>query len=267
VLNSDAFWSVRAEAASALKKIANEEARTALATSLIQPSARVRKSVVEALAAFPHEVARNALWKQAGVEKNPAILAAIIQTWGARPGESEISAALRKHLSTPSFRERIASAAINALRAQDDATAAPLVMEALKTRLTDFKNRDHDNLFDSLAFLARNDKDRSPVRNFLASLLNDPRPGVRVAAVKALGTLRDPVAMALLTPLTQVQKPYQDPVREAAEKSLATLQTQLDGPMELKNVLQRLDTMQKESEKLQKELEALKKQTKPEKKK
>ncbi len=72
VLNGDAFHAVRSEAAGALKTIATPEARAALARSLKQEDARVRLSVVEALAAFPHPEAQEALWTQSHVGEESA---------------------------------------------------------------------------------------------------------------------------------------------------------------------------------------------------
>ena len=109
VLNGDAFHAVRSEAAKALKKIATPEARAALARSLKQDDARCAASVVEALAAFPHPEAQEALWKQSQSEKNPLMLAAIIKTWGARPGDAKVvgSAADAAGVDEPSSSGRL----------------------------------------------------------------------------------------------------------------------------------------------------------------
>ncbi len=74
-----------------------------------------------------------ALWKLSQTEKNPLILAAIIKTWGARPGNAEVSAALRKFVDADSYHQLLATAAILALRArQDDATAVPTILKRLQ---------------------------------------------------------------------------------------------------------------------------------------
>lgn len=267
VLNGDAFHAVRSEAAKALKKIGNDESRSVLASSLVQPDARVRKDVVEALAAFHHDEGRTALWKHAQAEKNPLILASIIRTWGARPGDAEVSTALRQHLSGTSYGEEIADAAIGALRAQDDPTAVPAILARLQQKPENFGSYSYASHLDALAFLARKDKDRTAVRTFLAQQLNHPKQSVRAGAVKALGTLKDPAAIALLEPLTQVLKPYNDPVRDAAEKALQSLQSELEGPAELKNLWQRLDDLARKDQELRKQVDDLKKQAQPEKKK
>ncbi len=255
VLNGDAFHAVRSEAAKALKTIATPEARTALAQGLKQDDARARLSVVEALAAFPHPEAQEALWKQAQSEKNPLILAAIIKTWGARPGDANISAALRKQLASSSHHQTVASAAISALRAQDDATAVPIIIERLRRDGLDFPTFMLAQAFDAVAFLARNDKDRDPVRVFLTEYLNHPREDLRVAAAKGLGALRDPKSIAVLQPLATTLKLFKDPVREAAEKSVAALEAEQTKSQELKDVWSKLQDLEKRSEEMNRQIE------------
>lgn len=259
-LNGDAFHAVRSEAAKALKKIGSDEARAVLATSLNQPDARARKEVVDALAAFHHDEARTALMKHAQTEKNPVILAAIIKTWGARPGDAAVSAALKKHLASTTYNEEIADAAIAALRAQDDASLVPAILARLQQNTANFESRSYADNLDALAFLARNDKDRSPVRGFLVTQLNHPKPDVRYGAAKALGTLKDPAAIAVLEPLALVAKPYVDPFRDAVAKSLESLQASLDAPAETKTIWQRLDELQRKDTELRKQIDDLKKQ-------
>jgi len=259
-LNGDAFHAVRSEAAKALKKIGSNEARAVLATSLNQPDARTRKEVVEALAAFHHDEARTALMRQAQTEKNPLILAAIIQTWGARPGDAEVSAELKKHLASTSYNEELTDAAISALRAQDDASAVPTILARLQQNPENFESRSYASDLDALAFLARNDKDRSPVRSFLVTQLNHPKPDVRYGAAKALGTLKDPAAIAVLEPLALVAKPYVDPFRDAVASALESLKASLDAPAEAKTIWQRLDELQKKDTELRKQVDDLKKQ-------
>lgn len=265
VLQRDAFHGVRSEAAKSLKKMATPEARTALAQSLAQPDARVRRDVVDALAAFPQREAQETLWQQAQTEKNPVILAAIIKTWSARPGDAAVSAALRQHLAAKTYGNVTASAAISALRAQDDASAVPAILQRLREDPLGFDTGDFASALDAVAFLARDEKhqQRDGVLTLLTAQLSSPRENLRTAAAKALGTLRDPRGLALLEPLVQVRKPFLDPVHEAAEKSIAALQSQLAGPVELKNLWDRVQELQRKTEEMQRELEKAKKKVEP----
>ena len=160
----------------------------------------MRRDVVEALAAFPHDEARKALWQQSQTEKNPLILSSIIKTWGARPGDAEVSAELRKQLASTSYSDDLADAAINALRAQDDATAVPAILSRLQQNPANFDSRSYANALDAVAFLGRKDKDRSAVRNFLAQQLNAPKLTIRQGAARRLALSKIPQPLRSWSP-------------------------------------------------------------------
>lgn len=256
VLQEDVFHGVRSEAAKSLKKMGTPEARQALVQSWTQSDARVRLEVVQALAAFPQAEVHRVLWDQARTEKNPQVLAEIIQTWGSRPANPEVSTALLKYLSAKSYRQTLASAAISALRAQDDASAVPSIMQCLNTTAMEFETGDYASALDALAFLTRDEKhpQRTEVFALLTRELSSPKIAIRVAAVKAMAALGDPRALAMLEPLVKVRKPFADPVRDAAEKSIASLQGRLSGPGELKNLWERVQELQRKTEDLQQEI-------------
>lgn len=264
-LREDAFHAVRSEAAKALAKIPEPEARAALiAGSGGQTDARGRRAVVQALAALNTTDAKETLWKMAQSEKNPEILATLVETWGARPGEPEIEKALRTHLRGTSFNSTLQLAAIRSLRAQDDESAIPDVLTRLQS-LHELRGRDVGAAFDALAFLARRptNTQRDAVREFLVSKLTDPRHDWRIASTKALGTLRDPKALAVLEPLLAGGSDRADPVREAAAKSVQDIRAGLESPSDLKKLWDRVQQLQKQAEEQQKELETLKKKTRP----
>ena len=267
VLNADGFHGVRSEAAKALKKMNTNDARTALVQSLVQPDARVRREVVEALSAFPNPEAWQALWQQSAREKNPGVLSAIIRTWGARAGDEEVSGALRKFLATTSYHNEVAAAAIAALRAQDDGSAVPVILREFGRIAQEFDAREKEQAFEALAFLARDARhpSRDEVLALLAQQLGHDDEKIRAAAVKSLGTLRNPKALALLHPLIAVAKPYNDPVRAAVEKSIQVLEAEQAKPQEFKDVWTKMQELQKKTEELEKQLEKLGKKSTPEK--
>ena len=265
VLREDAFYAVRAEAAKSLAKIAEPSAREALiAGSSNQTDARVSRAVVQALAALNTPDSLETLWQMAQKEKNPDILASIIETWGARPGDAAVSAALRTHLRSTSFNSALQLAAIKALRAQDDESAVPDVLARLQS-LNDLRGRDVGTAFDALAFLARRptNAQREAVRAFLTAKLTDSRYAWRVASAKALGTLRDPKALAVLEPLLAISNDRIDPVREAAAKAVQDIRASLESPADLKKLWDRVQQLQKQAEEQQGELDTLKKKSQP----
>jgi aminopeptidase N len=247
-----------------LAKVATPEARAALIAGLQgQDDARARKAVVEALAAVPHPEAQAALWRQAQAEKNPEILASIARSWGARPGDAEVAKALQELFRRPSFGHQLAAAVAAAWRAQDESSAVPLLLADLRAQPLAWRTRDQAAALDTLAFLSRRATDRNEVRAFLVEHLTHPKQELRVAAAKALGTLRDPRALGVLEPMLAGGGPYADPVRETAAASVRALQSEEPAPAELRKLWQEVQQLQKKAQTLEKQLDEQKKKAVP----
>lgn len=267
LLKEDAFHAVRSVTAESLAKIATPAARSALIAGLAgQTDARSRAAVVEALTAIPHPEAQKALMAHSETEKNPAILTAIIKSWGTRPGDATIASALAKHLNSKTYQNTLAAAAISAYRAQDEASAATAILAKLQDDPLEFRTWDYRNALDAVAFLARKQENRDAVRSFLVTHLSHPKEELRSGAAKALGTLRDPKAISVLQAILPEAGPYADPVREAAAKSVQTLQAEQPGSAELKNLWDQVQQLQKKTEDLQNRLDDAKKKAEPAKK-
>lgn len=262
ILREDTFHGARSEAAKALAKMATPEARAALIAGLgNQPDARARMSVVEGLAAIPHPETQKALEAHATSEKNPLILAGVVRSWGARPGLDPIVNAMQELLRSKTTDEEVVLSAIDAFRAQDEASAAPWILERMKAAPLEFGTRGYARALEALASLSRqkDSPNRELVRPFLIEHLTHPKQELRVAAAKALGTMRDPRALAVLEPMIAGGGPFTDPVREAASKSVQALQVELAGPAEMKNLWDQLQKTQKKIEELEKQLDQSKK--------
>ena len=189
ILREDPFHAVRSEAAKALGKIAEPEARAALiAGSVNQPQAQTRKAVVQALAALNTAESRETLWKMSQAEKNPEILTAIIETWGARPGEPQIAEALRTHLRGSSFNSTLQLAAIKSLRAQDDESAVADVLARLQAP-HDLRGRDAGTAFDALP----SSHAVPPIRAVMLCVIFSP-PNSVIRVVSGVWPLRNPSA-------------------------------------------------------------------------
>ena len=255
-LNSDPFFGVRIEAAKALQKIHSTEALDALLASQKQPDARVRRQVTASIGGFFREPALDALLAVAQTEKNPDIVAQALRSLGPFANESTRDTLLRQ-LQSESYRNTLADAAIAAMRAQGLPEYISPLKRALSEREDAFSTRGFAAGLDSLAFLARHEENKAPVRKFLLARLNHPKRGVRVGAIGALGTLEDPLAIAALETFASAGK--QTPEREAAEKALAVIRAAQRQPDNLNDLRQELVELQKQSRETQKELDALKK--------
>ena len=95
------------------------------------------------------------------------------------------------------------------------------------------------------------------MREFLAGFLNHKRERFQLAAMKALGTLEDPKAMALLQPFASAS--METPQQKAAEKAIAALRTVNKPSDNLKDLRQEVLDVKKENQRLSKELGDVKK--------
>ena len=252
-LNRDAFHGVRAKASEALRKIHTDDALEALITSLKQPDARVRNAVVGDIAGFFHPRACEALRRCLDTERNPAIVATALR--GLAPYRQ--NDVLLKFLTRESYRNQIADATVAAMRTQDDPSYIVPLRETLTKREAAFTSRGFGDALDALAYLARSEKSRDDVREFLAGYLTHKRERLQVAAIKALGTLEDPKAIALLETFASAAK--DTPQQKEAEKAIAALRAVNKPADNLKDIRQEMLDVQKKLRDQSKEIETLKK--------
>lgn len=261
-LRDDAFYGVRVEAAKALAKTGGPEALELLRGSRDQADARVRREVVSAIGTFYDDFALAALAEHAGSEKNPDILAELLPGLGKYPGD-EVRELLLASLERPSYRHRIASAAIRGLgRTQDPALAGP-VLAHLAAEEARFPGHDFSRALETLAELSKeaNDGPREEVRRFLLERLDHPKEVARRSAISALGTLGDPRSLAALEPISQSRDPDHPETKAAAEAvrklrgekapstELGALRREmLDGQREMRTLREELETLRKRVE-------------------
>lgn len=255
-LNEDPFYGVRIEAARALRSIHTDAALLALLESRRQPDARVRRAVIDALGGFYDERAYAAALATLDQEHNPDILADALRDLGGY-GKPEVRAALLRFLDSTSFRQGLAAAAIRSIRAQDDPAYLQPLLDTLTRREGDFPSGEFVQGLQTLAYLARKEDDRDAVREFLTRYVNHGRERVRLGAIRALGTLRDPRAIAVLEKLATADKDR--PERRAAEQSLADLRAADKPADDFKNLRNEVLDLQKTQRELRRELEDLKK--------
>ena len=120
-------------------------------------------------------------------------------------------------------------AAIEAMRAQDDPVFIPALLATLTTREKAFTTHGFGSALGALAWLARNEENRDPVRTFLDANLTHPNEAIRRATIDALGLLGDPKALAKVEPFTRTTQ--DSAVRRAARRPSAPCEPAAGQPM------------------------------------
>ena len=257
VVNNDPFYGVRVEAARTLQSMHTDEALEALLASTHQPDARVRQRVNSAIDGFYRDTAYASARASLENEKNPLILRNSITALG-KYAQPEVRDLLIKFLNSESYRNMLAGAAIDAIRSQDDPAYIAPLLETLRTRQANFRTSGIRNDLDTLAYLARNEEKKDAVREFLLGYVNDKRQSVQVAAIRALGTLGDPKAIAVLQTFASADKG--SPPQQPAEKAVADLRAARKPVDDFKNLRQEVLDLEKANREESKELQDLKKQ-------
>ncbi|MEI6873059.1 MAG: HEAT repeat domain-containing protein, partial [Verrucomicrobiota bacterium] len=249
-------YGVRLAAADVLQKAHSDAALKALLASKDQPDARVRNAVVKAVGGYFEVSARDALLAFAA-DKNPGIAATALRALGPYQTDA-VRAVLLKAIQTPSFRERLAEAALAAIRAQDDpALAVPLIL-ALRPRAPQLPSASLALGLETVGTLSRNELNKDETREYLLSYLTAPKESLRVAAINGLGNLEDPRAISALETFSNASafRAEKDPAQKALEKIRAARRTS----DELKGLRDEVMSLQDARKELRQDLEKLRKQ-------
>jgi aminopeptidase N len=257
VLNHDPCFGLRIEAAKALRSLHSDAALTILIASTGQTEARVRRAVTEDIGGFYEERAREALRQSLRKEKNPEIIGSALRSLGAY-NTAEVRELLLHYLDSESYRNELADAAIDGMRAQDDPAYLEPLMRTLGGRERSFTSRGFAKGLETIAYLARNEADKTLPRDFLMTRLNHKKQTIQLAAIKALGALGDAKAIAALETFTTASQDSRQ--RRAAETALTELRAGRKPVDDFKNLRQEVLELQKDSRELRKELDELKQQ-------
>jgi aminopeptidase N len=256
-LNGDRFWGVRRAASRALRDIHTDEAFEALTASMEQKDARVRLQVVEDIGGFYRSESLATMERVLKTERNPEIVAAAIESLG-RYHAAEGTTLIRRYLRSQSYHNRLASAAVAAIRMLDEPQFIKPLCKALKAQPWDWSRGRFGQALDTLAYIARDEEDKADVREFIAGYVNHPDRSTRAGAISALGTLGDPKAIALIQ--TFARDVPRDNVERAARDALPKLQERKklvsEEVIELRKVV---DDLKKDTKKLTDELDGVKK--------
>jgi aminopeptidase N len=257
-VNKDAFYGVRCEAASALQEIHTDKAFDALTECRPQSDARVRLRVVREIGEFYRAQVPALMQGVLASEKNPEIVIAAIRSLG-RYHSPETRAILSKYLRSTSYRNELAGAAIDAIRSLDDSVFIPEMMTVLRENEQKFQARAFGEGLDALAYIAREQEDRTQVREFIAGYVNHPRQILRAGAICALGTLGDPKAIPIVQTFC-VEEPHDRVQRQAKEAMDKLQEKKLLVPEEVIELRKTVDELRKDTDNLKEQVEDLKKQ-------
>lgn len=254
-LNSDACFGVRLESAKALRGIHSEPALEALLDSTNQPDARVREQVYAAIAGFYDPKSRAAALAMLAREKNPAIQSIAIRELGTYPEMDR--AVLTQYLNSTSYRNSLASAAISAIRAQDDPAWIKPLQQNLLQRGADYPSREFARGLSTVAYLGRDQPDRSATEEFLLGYTGSKKRPVRLGAIEALGELGDPRASAALEKFALAREGAPEQTAAArAREAIENFRRPVEG---LSNLQKEFLDLQKENRDLRKDFDALQK--------
>jgi len=260
-LREDSFRGVREQAALALKAIGTPEARAELGRSLDQPDDRVRRRVVEGIAAAYRPDVMERLVAIAGTEPNPGIRAVAIQGL-AKYHDPAAREAILDALRSDSFRQEVAEAAMDAIAAsQDETLLAPLV-RLIQAEPERFPSRVLATALGTAGRLGSLRDDKTAVREFLEGWLHDARPPVRLAAISALGDLGDRRAEAVLA--GYASHGPSDRIGQAAGKALEALRgRQPLVPAEVKELRSEVRRLEEAQKRLLDKVESLERRPAP----
>jgi aminopeptidase N len=217
----------------------------------------VRLQVVEDIGGFYRPECLETMERILEKEKNPEILAAAIESLG-RYHTVEGYALIVRYLKSESYRNCLASAAVGAIRMLDEPQFIKPLGKELKAQNGDWPRWRFSEALDTLAYIARNEEERTDVRELLAGYVNHPDRNIRAGAIRALGTLGDPKAIGIVR--TFARDLPRDSVERAAKDALAKLQEQKKlVPQEVIELRKAVDDMKKDTKKLTDELDDVKK--------
>jgi len=267
VLNDDPFYAVRIEASKALKRMGTDEAFAALSESMKQTDARVRRQVVSDIGSTYRSESYDKMIETIENEKNPDILAECIENIGLyhSPQTKKI---LVRYLDSDSFRNRLAEASINGIRKIDDPNYIAVLRKTIENRKDQLETSTFVSALDTLAYLARERNNKTPIRQFLEKYVDNQNPYIKTGAIRALGTLGDVRAKPLLESfISDSERGGDVPRRRLSGNYAQAARTALDklnkeekfAPAEVIELRQKIDEMKKETDKLKNDLEDMKK--------
>lgn len=255
-LNNDSFFGVRSVAANALKEISKDDAREALYTSLDQENAIARSATVSAIAGYFHESVPGQLMDLLGREINPMIAAAAIR--GLAPYHTpEVESTLVRELKSDSHKQIRSIAAFSTMQLQRDPKYLAPIIDRLRQEGDVYESQDYGSALRALGTLASDEDEKDEIREFIITQLSNPKERIMLAAVAALGALKDPKAIPALETFDVGRE--DSPKRKAVQKALTDLKSGQKPDANIKTLREDFLEIQKQNREMQEQFEEMKK--------
>ena len=195
-LTQDGMWAVRGEVARILGKVKGATAQAALLGALdSEPDARVRKAIVEALASMPGPAVVARLLAVAEGDRSLLAEAEAVKTLG-RLRSPEVFAAAARALGRDAWADVRRARALEGLGASRDAAALPILKE---WTAPEHSPRARAAAIAALGALGDDLPElRRPITQHLVEVVDSAPFRAQLAAITALGRLRDPGALGAL---------------------------------------------------------------------
>ncbi|MFQ5413003.1 MAG: M1 family aminopeptidase [Phycisphaerae bacterium] len=258
-LMTEPFWGVGAEIARALGKAGGDKARDALLKGLTHEHPKVRAPCASQLASFHgDERVIGTLYAliDAG-DPSYRVEAAAIRSYGRVTGTDAVKF-LTSLLSRPSHREQIRSAALSAIGNQEEPDGLDVLLEWTRRghprRCRQAAIRAIGTLADTVQL---EDKDLTRIVDALVETIAGEHRWTQQAAISTLGRLGD-AAKPALAALRAIQTNDPEPrTRRAAKRAVEKITATTPAKVQVKELREELEALQKAKEKLEQRLERL----------
>jgi len=252
------FWAVRQDAAQRLGRIQTEAALQTLLDAERSGIAnqRVLSAVIAALGTFvvSHE-AHETVLKYAHLQQPLGVETAAIRALGRMRGSPELierSQRVVLEAAKKPSRRAVRYAAFGSLRALEDTNAYNAVLELAQPARDDELRGQAISL---LGRLGRREEVREQTRTILSAWLYDPDRAAQIAAIGALGELGDPRSLADLERMHTSARG--EDVFKTAESAIDAIKRPEDPKRATGELINRLDTLEKQNQELEKKLKTL----------
>ncbi len=256
LMDESIYWGLRAAAADALGRMQSAGARDVLLAALAEGKAvknpKVRTDAVIALGKYRTEAVRRTLLRLARHDESEVVEARATEALGHQQVNDEVIAVLVENAKKDSHLHWIRRDAAKALAELRDPRGLKTVMDFASYGQP---TRSRTGAIDALGLFGRDRDQRNAVRKLLIDLLADPQERPRETAIEALGASGDEDAIPALRVFAGSSAPKWQ--RRRAEDAIQTITKNKGEPAKIKDLLERMDRLEKSRESSEKRITTL----------